>query len=272
MNGPRALWVSPQRPTAPHCDALTPLGLQVVHLEADPAAAAWIGLLAHQVLLVHTPGGAAAGELGLLAAWRRATAAPMLLLGRPACERLQSRIYDLGVDEQLDAAAGAPLLAACLRLKLQRGPTAGLGLAQLQMDGAGRQGFWCRQPLDLTPFEARLLHTLAQAPQLAASRDTLARCIPLQANWRQARSLDVLVSRLRRALRAQTQGALAIDALTGWGYRLRLQAGTPATGTAARLRANPFAAERAPCPTPSSSPSTATSSVNCCPPWPTATA
>jgi hypothetical protein len=112
----RVLWVAAAAPA--RGAALQAAGFDLLHLDAHAGSADWVRSLVHDALVVEAASPAQAAAL--IAALRAATPAPLLLLGRPADEALQSLFYELGVDDQLDAGVGAPLLATRLAALFRR--------------------------------------------------------------------------------------------------------------------------------------------------------
>jgi len=226
---PRVLWVGAEAPSRARCDALHEAGLAILHIESAPAPEQWVRSVEHAAVVVEPVGCADGRDAILLARVRGASAAPLVVVGRPESEALQSLYYDIGADDQLDAQAGAALLRSCLRALVARGATAMTSepalvvrFGALCIDIAGRRAAWAGQPLQLTQAEHRLLYELARHSASPRPRAALVRSAPAHA--KHPRTLDVAISRLRRALRAQTDGALRIAAVPGIGYRLIVDA------------------------------------------------
>lgn len=73
-------------------------------------------------------------------------------------------------------------------------------------------------PLHLTPAETALLRALLRTPGEIAPREELAR----RMNSGAPRSVDVLVTRLRRKLEANAEDGCHLQTVRGKGYRLRI--------------------------------------------------
>lgn len=180
-------------------------------------------LHAADVLLLAADGNA--DPLDLLRRLRGASEAPLAVIGAALSEIDQVLLLELGADDVLALPLPSRLLLARLRALLRRGRaddslgrTRRASAGALLVDALARRAWHGGRAIDLTPTEADLLHALALRAGRPVDRERLGRCLR---GTHHARSLDVMVSRLRRHLRAQAVADVEIRAVPGYGYCLR---------------------------------------------------
>lgn len=93
----------------------------------------------------------------------------------------------------------------------------------LHIDEQGRRAALHGQPLDLTPVEFRLLHTLAGAPGRVWSREQLMNHLYTDYRVVTDRTVDSHVKNLRRKLAEAGAAGDTIASIYGVGYRFDLQ-------------------------------------------------
>jgi two-component system copper resistance phosphate regulon response regulator CusR len=161
----------------------------------------------------------------ILATLRQSGAAmPVLLL--TARDAISDRVHglDAGADDYLVKPFAFPELLARIRALVRRGATdstAGLKIADLEMDLAGRSATRSGKELDLTPREFDLLEYLLIHQGRVVSREMLARDL-----WKEVRHtpldnvIDVHVARLRRKVDDRFEKKL-VHTVRGVGFVVR---------------------------------------------------
>ncbi len=74
--------------------------------------------------------------------------------------------------------------------------------------------------LDVTGLELAILACLARHARQALSRDDISREVSGRVRSRRDRTIDVVVSKLRRKLESASEGAELIQTVRGVGYKL----------------------------------------------------
>ena len=153
---------------------------------------------------------------------------PVLLL--TARDAISDRVHglDAGADDYLVKPFAFPELLARIRALVRRGApdnTAGLKIADLEMDLVGRSVTRSGEELDLTPREFDLLEYLLIHQGRVVSREMLARNL-----WKEVRHtpldnvIDVHVARLRRKVDERFEKKL-VHTVRGVGFVVREDAG-----------------------------------------------
>lgn len=152
-----------------------------------------------------------------------ACTAPLAVIGERLSEVDQIVLLELGADDVLALPLAPRLLLARLRALLRRGrPRAQRAESgALVVDALRRRAWHGGRPIELTPTEVDLLHALVSHAGRPVDRDRLNGCLRGHDGTQHARSLDVMVSRLRRHLRAQAVRDVELRAVPGYGYCLR---------------------------------------------------
>jgi DNA-binding response OmpR family regulator len=149
-------------------------------------------------------------------------ALPVLVLTARSDEFDQVLCLELGADDYVVKPVQPRLLLARIRALLRRPqPQTGLVWVQgaLRLDRMARQVSLGDDALDLTPSEYALLDLLCRRLGQTLSRDDILLALRGMEFDGVDRSADVLVSRLRRKLKAW--GAEHIETVRGRGYRLQ---------------------------------------------------
>jgi DNA-binding response OmpR family regulator len=215
----RLLWLANERPPQDTAQAAGAAGWQLLHLDKGARTAAWVKRLAPEVVVMQW----VRVDLPWLRETRAATPAPLLVLTAAREESEQAQLFDAGADAVLHAAASSRLvLARLLALRRLRpaAQTAPVHVGALQVPPLTQGARFGQQALDLSPTEQALLHELVRSQGRAVSRTALGACLAPRNQARHARTLDVLISRLRQRLRAQSVHDVQIRAVPGVGYCL----------------------------------------------------
>jgi DNA-binding response OmpR family regulator len=153
---------------------------------------------------------------------------PVLLLTARDAIADRVRGLDSGADDYLVKPFAFPELLARIRALVRRGApdnTAGLKIADMEMDLVGRSVTRSGEALDLTPREFDLLEYLLIHQGRVVSREMLARDL-----WKEVRHtpldnvIDVHVARLRRKVDDRFEKKL-VHTVRGVGFVVREDAG-----------------------------------------------
>lgn len=154
-------------------------------------------------------------------------ALPVLMLTARGEEEDKVAGLELGADDYMAKPFGAKELVARLRALLRRTERVGaarpggegvLALDDLKID---RESLTVALPegrAEITASELRLLELFAEAPGKVIERDILYRRILGHKPFAQDRSLDMMISRLRKKLGQRSDGGERIRAARGEGY------------------------------------------------------
>lgn len=149
---------------------------------------------------------------------------PVLIL--TARSRWQEKVEGLeaGADDYLVKPFRMEELLARLKALLRRAsgaPTTELRCGPVELDLGTQQVRLNGRPLELTPFEYRVLEYLARHPREAVSKVRLSDYLYPHDDDRDSNVIEVIVGRLRRKL--DPEGSLGpIETLRGRGYRFTL--------------------------------------------------
>jgi two-component system response regulator CpxR len=153
---------------------------------------------------------------------------PVLMLSARGGEDDKVAGLDSGADDYLAKPFGAKELVARLRALLRRirahgesgDPSAPLILGDLLIDRQTLAVKCGDEVVNITSTELRLLELLIESPGLIVDRDTLYREVIGHPPFASDRSLDMMVSRLRKKLGPRRDGGERILAARGRGYIL----------------------------------------------------
>ncbi len=227
---PHILVVSDAASSAPLCAYLRGFRFEVTALTSS---AELLTQLARErfdlvVLDLKLPG----SGLGLLRALRAASATAIIVLGDLASATDRVVGLEMGADDCLDQPFVNRELVARIQTVLRRtrgasmqATHAGMPTDLIRFDGWELQRSERKlrspagQPVSLSNAEFRLLDTFLKAPRRVVSRDQLASQARDCATGDFARSIDLLVSRLRQKLAGQSGDNTLICTVRGLGYR-----------------------------------------------------
>ena len=207
-------------------------GFACLHAAAPEAgfAALEAGGVDVVILDVMLPGMNGFEVLRRLRATPRFAALPVLMLTARGDEIDRVVGLELGADDYLGKPFSARELVARLRAVLRRAAPAGaesVPVAPQQLDDviidrASHSVKVNNRAVALTMAELRLLLALAEHPGRVAERDTLYKLLFGHYAYPADRSLDMLVSRLRKKLGPRADGGERIKAVRGEGYTFLL--------------------------------------------------
>lgn len=161
--------------------------------------------------------------LSLARTLRSTASVGLLVVSRRAEPETRIEALDLGVDDYLVKPIHFGELAARIRSLMRRRiaqmtPNARVG--RWVVDTAARTARAGEDVAELTRGEFDLLALLTAAGGKIVSREDLLRAISKTPHDSDLRSVDALVSRIRRKLGSGTSGADLIQTAPGFGYRL----------------------------------------------------
>ncbi len=163
--------------------------------------------------------------LEVLRRLRRRHATPVLLLTARNTETDKVLGFEIGADDYLTKPFGTRELVARVRALLRRssGATVGdeqiLRRGELEIDGARRRVTLKNQEVEVTTLEFDLLAFLAARPGRVFSREALMDQVWGEGRVVDERSIDSLVSRLRRKLEPEPSSPRYLQTVWGAGYR-----------------------------------------------------
>jgi DNA-binding response OmpR family regulator len=135
---------------------------------------------------------------------------PVLLLTARTGEADKILGFELGADDYLTKPFSPRELVARVRALLRRALRIDAGRRRAELDGTA---------VDLTSLEFELLHFLASRPGRVYAREALMREVWGEDRVVDARSIDSLVSRLRRKLEPDPARPRYVQTVWGAGYR-----------------------------------------------------
>ena len=163
--------------------------------------------------------------LEVLRRLRRRHATPVLLLTARNTETDKVLGFEIGADDYLTKPFGTRELVARVRALLRRssGATVGdeqiLRRGELHIDGSRRRVTLKDQEVEVTTLEFDLLAFLAARPGRVFSREALMDQVWGEGRVVDERSIDSLVSRLRRKLEPEPSSPRYLQTVWGAGYR-----------------------------------------------------
>lgn len=215
----RLLWLSPDAPASDIARALGRSGWQVLHLDQCERLAPWLRRLNPDLVLLQMHPQA----LAWLREIRPITRAPIVVMTLADPDAEPAGLFERGADAVLRHDASPRLLLAWLgALQRLRAPTADqpVHAGDLLVPPLSRGVRWGPQRLDLSPAEQALLHELVRRQGHTVTRTALRACLGSDHTQGSARTVDMMISRLRRRLARQAVHAVQIRAVHGVGYRL----------------------------------------------------
>jgi DNA-binding response OmpR family regulator len=148
---------------------------------------------------------------------------PVLLLTARSGEADKILGFELGADDYLTKPFSPRELVARVRALLRRSQPSGAGeiveRGPLRIDAGRRRAELEGEPVELTSLEFELLHFLASRPGRVYAREALMREVWGEDRVVDARSIDSLVSRLRRKLEPDPTRPRFVQTVWGAGYR-----------------------------------------------------
>ena len=154
---------------------------------------------------------------------RKRTQVPILMLTARSTDADKVLGFEIGADDYLTKPFSTIELVARVRALLRRTAldpnTEILSRGALHIDPQRRQVRLEQQILELTSLEFDLLYFLASRPGRVYSRDALMEQVWGQDRLVDARSIDSLISRLRRKLEHTADAPQYIQTVWGVGYR-----------------------------------------------------
>lgn len=161
--------------------------------------------------------------LSLCRELRQRTGVPIVMLTARADESDRLAGLELGADDYIPKTPFSPReVMARVKAVLRRSRAARRAPAPvpaLQVDARAWRATWQGQPLDLTPIEFRLLHTLTTQPGRVYPRAQLLEMLHGDAHAATERAVDSHVKNLRRKLDQAGAGGERIHSVYGVGYR-----------------------------------------------------
>ena len=154
---------------------------------------------------------------------RQRSAVPILLLTARREEADKILGFELGADDYLTKPFSPRELVARVRALLRRATPAAPGerieVGELSIDAARRRVERSGDEVELTSLEFDLLHFLAARPGRVYTRQSLMEQVWGEDRVVDERSIDSLVSRLRRKLESDPRHPRYVQTVWGAGYR-----------------------------------------------------
>jgi len=154
---------------------------------------------------------------------RSASRVPILMLTARSAEADIVLGLEIGADDYLAKPFGVRELTARVRALLRRAQPDEVEIVrhgELEIDPARRRAGLAGRELDLTTLEFDLLIFLARRPGKVYSREQLLEHVWGRDRYVDPRSIDSLVSRLRRKLEPDAHAPKILQTVWGAGYRL----------------------------------------------------
>ena len=170
------------------------------------------------------------GGVELLRQLREQSDLPVILLTSKRDEADELHGLTLGADDCVRKPFSRRVLIERIKVLLRRkrsGPpepakaTGAVECGNLRMDADLRTCTWKGSPVPLTATEFLILQGLASRPGMVKSRSALMDAAYGYETYVDERTIDSLIKRLRRKLRAVDDHCDVIETLYGVGYRLR---------------------------------------------------
>jgi two-component system OmpR family response regulator len=167
--------------------------------------------------------------IDLLRRIRHDSEIPVVMLTAKGDEVSRVLGLELGADDYVAKPYYPPELVARLRAVLRRRTTdpsasaikAKFRIGDLQVDVPARRATWGEELLVLTATEFKMLVVLLQSGDTVATKDHLSLSVLGRNRESYDRSVDVHVGNLRHKLLSASQGAIEINTVRGFGYRLK---------------------------------------------------
>lgn len=154
---------------------------------------------------------------------RRLSNVPILMLTARSTEGDKVLGFEIGADDYLTKPFSTRELVARVRALLRRSSIAAeeevLAWGDLRIDPSRYEVRRGHEPIELTTLEFNLLYFLASRPGHVFSRETLMQRVWGDDRIVDARSIDSLVSRLRRKIEVDPSSPRYIQTVWGAGYR-----------------------------------------------------
>ena len=159
---------------------------------------------------------------------RRTSKLPILLLTARGSEGDKVLGFELGADDYLTKPFSIQELLARVRALLRRSSyqsePGALEIGALSIDPSQRQVSVAGELVELTSLEFDALYMMATHPGRVYSRESLMNQVWGEDRIVDARSIDSLISRLRKKLEPTEKAPRYIETVWGAGYRFRKQA------------------------------------------------
>jgi two-component system OmpR family response regulator len=189
-----------------------------------PQLTSCFDVLVLDVMLPHVNG------IDLLRRIRHDSEIPVVMLTAKGDEVSRVLGLELGADDYVAKPYYPPELVARLRAVLRRrttGPAASVmktkfRIGDLQVDVPARRATWGEDLLMLTATEFKMLVELLQSGDTVVTKDHLSLSVLGRNRESYDRSVDVHLGNLRHKLLSASQGAIEINTVRGFGYRLKL--------------------------------------------------
>ncbi|WP_018349942.1 response regulator transcription factor [Longispora albida] len=210
-------------------DGLAGHGHAVTSLPLSEVGTALSGLAQTQAGLpdavVIDPCAAGTDSVLILRLLRMAAGRPVLVTAAGLGDTGVARLLAAGADAHARKPCSAALVSAMLRAILRRVPSPvpapARVIGQLRLDAAAREATLSGQPLQLTAAEFDLLACLSEHPGRVLSRAMLGARLRPGRRAAPARSVDVLLSRLRAKLGEHASAPRYLHSTRGHGVALR---------------------------------------------------
>ncbi|MBN1825058.1 MAG: response regulator transcription factor [Candidatus Eisenbacteria bacterium] len=154
---------------------------------------------------------------------RRESGVPILMLTARGGETDKVLGFEIGADDYLTKPFGTLELVARARALLRRAGggtrTEMIVRGDIRVDPAKREALRGGEPVPLTSLEFDLLHFLASRPGRVFDRESLMEQVWGEERIVDARSIDSLISRLRKKLEPDPARPVYIQTVWGAGYR-----------------------------------------------------
>jgi two-component system OmpR family response regulator len=167
--------------------------------------------------------------IDLLRRIRRDSEIPVVMLTAKGDEVSRVLGLELGADDYVAKPYFPPELVARLRAVLRRrtqeqrasGSSPSFRISGLHVDVLAKRASWESGLLALTATEFKMLVELLQLGDAVATKDHLSLAVLGRNRESYDRSVDVHVGNLRNKLLAASHGAIEVETVRGFGYRLR---------------------------------------------------
>jgi len=152
---------------------------------------------------------------------REKSSVPIIMLTAASDDVDRILGLELGADDYMGKPFNPRELLARIKAQLRRAEPNAQKAKQLTIKESDRRGFWRGQPIDLTGAEFELLQLFYNHPGSVLSRDEISLALKGHGVSPFDRSIDTLVSRLRKKLKSASSSDL-IRSVRGKGYVLSI--------------------------------------------------